>query len=392
MRIAAVTATPVNIPLRAPYRFAYGSTAALTKTIVEVSTDDGLTGIGEAPDGDRRADVERLGARLLGLDPLDLNEAERRCVPAMSYAPWDNLVALRRAFAAIEMALWDLRGRAEGRPLHALLGGAVRTRIPLTEYFAFRLPGPDEPGEASALDIARYCAAMVERFDAQGFEGKLGVADRAEEVAMLREVRGAIGPERLLRVDANGRFTVASALSLWRRIEPLSIDHWEDPVDTLEELARLRPQLSCTVSTHRPDLRRALELGVPDVFVCNVAELGGIRRTVEFVQACELLGVGFWFHSGETGVATAAYLQLSAALEPIRAPSQTLLRWMADDVIEQGPFVPRAGAVDLPDGPGLGVTLDRRALERCHRRYVEQGPFPSGDPAGGGYGAGFRRI
>lgn len=392
MRIAAVTATPVNIPLRAPYRFAYGSTAALTKTIVEVRTDDGLTGIGEAADGDRSADIERLGARLVGLDPLDLNEAERRCVPAMSYAPWDNLVALRRAFAAIEMALWDLRGRAEGRPLHALLGGAVRTRIPLTEYFALRLPGPKEPGEATALDVARYCAAMVERFDAQGFEGKLGVAGRAEEVAMLREVRRAIGDERTLRVDANGRFTVSSALSLWRRIEPFSIDHWEDPVDTFEELARLRPQLRCTVSTHRPDLRRALALGVPDVFVCNLAELGGIRRTVEFVQACELLGVGFWFHSGETGVATAAYLQLSAALEPIRAPSQTLLRWMADDVIEQGPFVPRCGAVELPGGPGLGVTLDRAALERCHRRYVEQGPFPSGDPAGGGYGAGFRRV
>ena len=392
MRIAAVTATPVNIPLHAPYRFAYGSTAALTKTIVEVETDDGATGIGEAADGDRSADVERLGGRLIGLDPLDLNEAERRCVPAMSYAPWDNLVALRRAFAAIEMALWDLRGRVEGRPLHALLGGAVRTRIPLTEYFAFRLPGPDEPGEATAVEIARYCARMIEHHGAWGFEGKLGTVDPSQEAAMVREVREAIGPDRPLRLDANGRFTPTTALDLWRRIERFGVCHWEDPVDTLEELARLRPQLACTVSTHRPDLRRAAALGVPDVFVCNVAELGGIRRTVEFVQACELMGVGFWFHSGETGVATAAYLQLSAALEPVRTASQTLVRWMADDVIAGGPFAPQGGGLDVPSGPGLGVELDRAALERCHRRYLEQGPFPSGDPAGGGYGAGFRRL
>lgn len=392
MLIAAVTATPVNIPLRAPYRFAYGSTAALTKTIVEVTTDDGATGIGEAADGDRSADVLRLGARLVGLDPLDLNEAERRCVPAMSYAPWDNLVGLRRAFAGVEMALWDLRGRIEGRPLHALLGGAVRRRIPLTEYFAFRAAGPDEPGEATAVEIARYCARMVEQHGAWGFEGKLGTVDLAEEVAMVREVRAAIGAERPLRLDANGRFTVTTALDMWRRIEPYGVCHWEDPVDTLEELARLRPQLGCTVSTHQPDLRRAVALGVPDVFVCNIAELGGIRRTVEFVQACELMRVGFWFHSGETGVATAAYLQLSAALEPVRAASQTLVRWMADDVIAGGPFVPEGGGLDVPDGPGLGVELDRAALERCHRRYLEDGPFPSAGHSGGGYGAGFRRL
>ncbi|HUZ83752.1 MAG TPA: mandelate racemase/muconate lactonizing enzyme family protein, partial [Gaiellales bacterium] len=239
MRIGAVTATPVNIPLRAAYRFAYGSTASLTKTIVEVSTDEGVTGVGEAADGDRSADLERLGARLVGLDPLDLNEAERRCVPAMSYAPWDNLVALRRAFSAIEMALWDLRGRVEGRPLHALLGGAVRRSIPVTEYFAFRLAGPGEPGESTALEVARHCARMVEQHGAGGFEGKLGTVVASEEVAMVREVRRAIGDERLLRLDANGRFTVSTALDMWRRIERFGVQHWEDPVDTLEELARL---------------------------------------------------------------------------------------------------------------------------------------------------------
>ena len=109
MRIRRVRATPVNLPFSAPYRFAYGSTASLTKTIVEVETDEGLVGLGEGADGDTARLIQTLGERLAGLDPLDLNECERRCVPAMSHAPWDNLTALRRAFGAIEIALWDLQ-------------------------------------------------------------------------------------------------------------------------------------------------------------------------------------------------------------------------------------------------------------------------------------------
>ncbi len=113
MRITAVRATPVNIPFHAPYRFSLGSTASVTKTIVEVETDEGVTGIGECADGDRSGDIARLGERLTGLDPLDLNECERRCVPAFEHSLWENVTTLKRAFGAIEMALWDLRGRAE---------------------------------------------------------------------------------------------------------------------------------------------------------------------------------------------------------------------------------------------------------------------------------------
>lgn len=390
MRIRRVRATPVNLPFSAPYRFAYGSTASLTKTIVEVETDEGLVGLGEGADGDTARLIQTLGERLAGLDPLDLNECERRCVPAMSHAPWDNLSALRRAFGAIEIALWDLRARTEGLPLHRLLGGAVRTRIPLTEYFAFRLPGATEPGEAGPVDIARYCARMIELHDAAGFEGKIGVESLSEEARMLREVRAAIGEERLLRVDANGAFTVATALEYWRRIERYDIRTFEDPVDTLAEMRRLRPHMACTFSTHNPDLRTAVELGVPDAFVCNLVELGGIRRTVEFIRACELFGIAFWFHSQEAGIATAAALHVSAALEPIREPSQTLLRWLTDDVTHEGPLVPHGGHVDVPGGPGLGVTLDPRALKRCHQRYLDEGAFPTGG-ASTHYGADFRR-
>ena len=129
---------------------------------------------------------------------------------------------------------------------------------------------------------------------------------------------------------------------------------------------------------------------MPDAIVTNLNELGGIRRTVEFIAACARFDVGFRFHSGETGIATAAYLGVSGAIEHVREPSQTLVRWYADDVIEGGPFSPEQGELPVPTAPGLGVTLDRVALRRCHERYLREGTFPSG-VAGSGYGASFRR-
>ena len=378
MKITAVRATPVNIPFRAPYRYALGSTASLTKTIVEVETDEGITGIGEYASGDGSAIISLLAGRLVGLDPLDLNECERRCVPKISFNLWENLPELRRGFGAIEMALWDIRGRAEGRSLATLLGGAVRTHIGFTEYFAFRLAGDSEAGESTPTEVAGYCARMIEEYDSPTFEGKMATIDLESEIRMVREVRAAIGEERMLRLDSNGGWTVATAIEAIRKLEPYGIHNIEDPVDTFEEMTRLRPHAAMTFSTHNPDLKRAVALRVPDFFVLNLVELGGIRRTVEFARAAEQFGLGFWFHSGETGVASAAYLHVSAAVDSISEPSQALFHYYADDVIAEGAFCPRSGYLPVPEGPGLGVNLDPKALRRCHERYLTEGSFPSG--------------
>ncbi len=123
MKIHSIRATPVNIPLRAPYRFSYGSTGSLTKTVIELLTMDGVCGLGECADGDRAADVMQMAERLIGCDVRDIGPARRACVPGMAYTPWDNVTAHRRVFAGIEMAMWDARGKTEGLPLHRLLGG-----------------------------------------------------------------------------------------------------------------------------------------------------------------------------------------------------------------------------------------------------------------------------
>jgi len=391
VKIADLRATPVNIPLKAPYRFAYGSVASLTKTVIEVVTDEGVVGLGEIPAGDCAAAALALRDRLVGLDILDLNAAEARCVPTARYSPWDDALAHRRVFGGIELALWDARGKAEGRSLATLLGGAVRDRVGLTEYFSLRLAGPSEPGEATPTDVARYCARMIEQHEADGFEGKVATVALAEEVAMVREVRAAIGPERELRLDANGGWTVPTARDALRRLDAYDVRYYEDPAETHEEMAALRTATRASFSSHLTDLRRTVELGAPDTIVSNLNEFGGVRRTVEFIRACERFDVGFRFHSGETGIGSAAYLQLSAAIGHVREPSQTLLRWYADDVTAEGPFVPHGGTVAVPTGPGLGVTLDAAALRRCRERYRSEGPFPGG-PGQAGYGAAFRRT
>lgn len=377
MKIADIRATPVNIPFKAPYVFSYGSIASLTKTIVEVVTDQGAVGIGEVADGDRAADVLKFRDRLIGLDIREIGTAERRCLAGMRYTPWGDMIGQRRAFGGIEMALWDARGRIEGVPLHVLLGGGVRTEIALTEYFSFRLPGPSEAGESTPLEIARYCARMVEQHDADTFEGKVGTVSLDDEVEMIREIRAAIG-DRMLRLDANGGWTVPTAREAFRRLDAYVIHYYEDPVETYEEMAELRHFTRASFSTHVIDLAKAIRLRAPDCIVTNVNEHGGIRRTMEFIRACEQFDVAFRFHSGETGVGSAAYLHLSAAMEHVREPSQTLFRWYADDVIAEGTFVPKRGRVAVPSGPGLGVTLDPKALRRCHERYLAEGQFPQG--------------
>jgi glucarate dehydratase len=388
VKIRSITATPVNIPLRAPYRFSYGSTASLTKTIIELMTDDGVVGLGECADGNRAADVDRMVPKLIGRDVRDILPARAACVPGMAYTPWGNVVGDRRVFAGIETAMWDARGKTEGLSLAALLGGAVRSAIPLTEYFSYRLPGLD-PGENSPTDIAQFCAAMIDRHGAREFEGKVGTVALAEEVQMVAEVRAAIG-DRPLGLDANGTWTVPTARHALGLLLPHGVQWFEEPCESYEEMAALRQHFPVSLSSHRIDLPKAAALGCPDAIVTNLNELGGIRGALDFIAACAAMGVGFRFHSGETGVGSAAYLHLTAVSPHITGSSQTILRWYADDVIAGGPMSPQNGQLVLPEGPGLGVTLDPVAFQRCHARFLAEGPFPAGQ-AGVAYGSTFRK-
>jgi glucarate dehydratase len=374
--ISAIRATPVNIPLEAPYRWSVGLYPGFSKTIVEVETSEGVTGLGEAPSARSATLVDTyITPRLLGADPQDLADCELRALPPARVSKNTEDESVRHAFGGVEMALWDIAGKLAGKSVARLLGGRVRDEVAFTEYFAPRLRHNGRGGEESPMAIAAYCERMVQEHGARAFEGKVGVFDIDTEVAIVREVRAAIGDDCLLRLDANMRWTVAAARHALRRFETYHVDSIEDPVGSLEELARLRESTRVGFSSHDASLQTAARLGVPDAFCVNLTALGGIRRTVAFIGACRELGIDVWFYSPDSGVANAAYLQVASALAWISQPSQTLLRWHTDDVIAEGPMRPHNGTLPVPDGPGLGITLDRGALERCCNRYAAEGEY-----------------
>ncbi len=376
LRIAQIRTTPVNIGLKAAYEWSAGYFPGFTKTIVEVETESGLVGVGEAPNSWSAQIIEHaIAPRLVGGDPRDLAACERRALPPFEVMRNTEDESLLRAYGGVEMALWDLGGKVQGRPVAALLGGFVRSEIPYTEYFAPRMASESAGGESSPADVARYCARMQEEHGARAFEGKVGVGDLSFEVAMVREIRRAIGEETPLRLDANMGWSLITAREALRRLAPFNIRSIEDPVATLQEMARLRPSTDVSFSTHIPELGLVAQLGVPDAVVVGIGALGGISRTVAFAHACQHLGVELWFYSPDTGVANAAYRQVAAAVEWIGEPSQTLMRWHADDVVEGGPIAPHNGAIEASRAPGLGVTLDSAAMRRCHEAFQVEGAY-----------------
>ncbi len=374
MKIAAIRATPVLIPLEAPYVWSYGTLDGFSKTIVEVETADGLTGIGEAPSHADAARIEAFAPRLIGRDPIDIAGCEAAVLPWCAGVESIVDFGLLGAWGGVEIALWDLRGRLWGRPVADLLGGPVRREIPFTDYFGYRLPRDGRGGEATVAAVAEQCLAFREAHGTTFFEGKVSDPDIRANIALVRALRDALGEDAMIRIDSNQAFSVPTALRLAPAFEELGVRNWEDPCATPAEMARLRARTTIPFSSHNADLPKALALGAPDAIVSNVAGFGGFTRMLRFVSACEATGVDFWCYSGDSGLGTAAYLHACAAHPHIREPNQSLLRWQPLDVIAEGPFSPRGNMLPLPEGPGLGVTLDPDRLAFCRRLLAERGP------------------
>ena len=382
MKIRRITATPINFPLEAPYGWVFGELPGFSQTIVEVETDDGLVGLGEASGAGAAALInDAFAARLLGRDPIDIAGAEFVCLPFWAGVQSINDTGRIAAFGAVEMALWDLRGKAWNQPLYQLLGGAVRKDIPFTDYFSLRgngpvlQGGPFVKGERSPEEVADYCVMLHETHGTTFFEGKFSTRDPKVSLRMLELIRQKLGDDVMLRVDSNHAYSLATARRLARPLEELGVRNWEDPVATIEEMRELRRHCSIPFSTHNLDIARAMELKVPDALVGNPTLVGGIGRMLRFLGACEHAGIDYWCYSGDSGIGSAAYLHLCAAIGWIREPNQSLFRMQPMDIVNEGPFRPKNNVVRVPEGPGLGVTLNRDALAFCHRHYVENGPM-----------------
>lgn len=370
-RIARVEAWPVNVPLEATYLMASGVVPGISRTVVKVTTEDGVVGLGEATSpSDAETLRGELGQAFVGRDAGDVLAELGRLEPPPVEHRGDAQVVISSPLAGVEIAFWDIAAREAGVPLHELLGGAVRNEVRFSEYFAYR-PGLEE----TPADVAAFCARMVEEHGSPVFEGKVGVHPVEQDEELVREIRAAIGPERELRLDANMSWRLETAKCALALFEPFDIANIEEPVRFFREMAELRQASAIPFSAHTPDVALAARLGVPDTLVLGLGFFGGIAGTRRFIASCKESGVGFWFYSGDLGIATAAYLHVAAATAYLDRPSQSLLRWTTDDVIAGGPFSPERGAVQVPMGPGLGVELDEKAVARCAERFAREGEY-----------------
>lgn len=368
-RITAIRATPVLIPLEKPYLWSYGQLDGFSKCVVEIETDAGVVGIGEAPSHASAAIIRSWTERLIGQDAIDIVGLERRCLPWMPACHSVTDFAARGAWGGIEIALWDLRGRLWGQPVAALLGGIHRREIPFTDYFSYRVGGEQTIGE-----IVDYCIGLNERFGTTFFEGKVSEPDLGANIRLVHALRDALGPDAMIRIDSNQAFSLPSARFLAPGFEEAGIRNWEDPTPDWEDMRALRAATRIPFSGHNTDLGKAVAYGVPDAIVSDVAGFGGFGALLRFVSACAGAGIDFWCYSGDSGLGTAAYLHACAAHPHIREPNQSLLRQQPFDVIAEGPFSPRNNVVPLPRGAGLGVTLDQDRLAHCARLLDERGP------------------
>lgn len=385
MRIKSVRATPVLVPLEAPYVWSYGALDGFTKCVVEVETTDGLIGVGEAPSHTAAPIIDGWADRFAGENPLDIVGLERMVLPSMPFNQSVTDFTKRGAWGGVEIALWDLRGKLWSQPVANLLGGVQRSRIPFTDYFSYRLPQGNVAGEADIAQVVDYCLSLNEAYGTTYFEGKVSEPDLPSNIALLQALRDALGPNAMLRVDSNQAFSLPSALYLAPAFEEVGIRNWEDPTPEWRQMRKLRAHTAIPFSGHNLDLGKAVEYGVPDALVSDVAGMGGFSAMLRFVSACEGAGIDFWCYSGDSGLGTAAYLHACAAHPHIREPNQSLLRQQPFDVIAEGPFSPRDNHLDLPAGPGLGVTLDHDRLAYCAKLLTERGlPNKYHDPAAPG--------
>lgn len=370
-RIARIEAWPANAPLEATYLMSTGTVPGISRTIVRVTTEDGVVGLGEsASTSDADELLGELGRSFVGQATDALRDELARAPLPTPVHRGDGQVVIHRPETGVEIALWDIAAREAGVPLHELFGAKCRNTVAFSEYFAYRPGHEDAPA-----DIAAFCARMAEAHGSSVFEGKVAVSPLEQDIDMVREIRAAIGTDLELRLDANMGWSPATARRALELLEPFGIANLEEPVASFADMADLRGSTTIPFSAHTPDVVEAARLGAPDTLVIGLGPFGGIGGARRFIDACEEAGVGFWFYSGDFGIATAAYLQISAATEYVTGPSQSLLRWTTDDVIAGGPFSPEGGVVEVPDGPGLGVELDEQALRRCVDRYAREGAY-----------------
>jgi L-alanine-DL-glutamate epimerase-like enolase superfamily enzyme len=384
-KIVAVTTYALLAPVREPIADALHLLSARKGLVLEVTTEDGLVGTGEAGTYGGPASVvealihEELAPRLFALDS---RQPERvwQTLMARSHQRGDEGM-LPAAVSGIDVALWDLLGKRAGLPLYQILGG-YREQLPAYASAGFYAPGK---GPADLADEARS-------YVARGFRHlklkvgrtvdtplspllhmerpELAAVTLAEDLERVTAVRAAVGDDVSIAVDANNAWDRATALAAGRVFDRLGIAWFEEPVRTQDRTgsAQLARSLDVRIAGYESQtglagFRDLIAEGAIDVAQPDVTWSGGFTACRRIAALADAAGLPVLPHVFSTAVSTAANLHFAAAI-----PNSWLLEFdqndnpLLHDLLTE-PLVPDSSAiVHVPRAPGLGITLDRTSL------------------------------
>jgi len=372
MKIQDVRTYVLDAALAEPFAYSQAWYERRGACLVEIVGEDGNSGWGEAfgPARLTAPIVEYYKPLVIGEDALATERHWQTLYNRLRDHGQKGLAI--EALSAIDIALWDLKGRHLGVSVHRLLGGPLRHRVEAyaTGFYRKRFGDP--------LD---YLVEEAHQRVAAGFKMiklKLGFG-LAGDVRLCETVRRAIGPDIRIMVDANHAYDALGAIRLGKLIEPLDIAWFEEPVPP-EDLAGYRevkaalaiPIAGGEAEFTRWGFRALITERLVDILQPDIAAAGGISETKKIADMANAFGVMVNPHVWGTGVALAASLQLIAALPhnpPGLHPIEPLLEFDQSEhpirmAVIAEPITQTDGWVEIPDRPGLGIDIDRAALEK----------------------------
>jgi galactonate dehydratase len=350
-------------------------------TFVELQTDEGLTGVGEArmlnhTDALLGYLAEAEPNHIAGSDPFEIESLVQRMF-RNDYVRAGEIAM--SAIAVVELACWDIVGQALGQPVHRLLGGAVRERIKAYANGWYTVErAPEEFAAAARTVLERgYRALKLDPFGA-GY----AALDRAEwirSIELVEAVRDAVGPDVEIMVEMHGRFAPAVAIGLARDLEALAPAWIEEPVppENLKALAKVAERVSIPVATGerlhtRYEFRELFELQAADVLQPDITHFGGLLETRKLAATAETHYMLMAPHNVCGPIATAANLHLAACTPNFKIQehfndfADAWVREVAPGLGEIG----EDGCFSVPTEPGLGVSIDWDAVAEHPRTRV----------------------
>lgn len=387
MKITDIKATTVTVPLKAPLRHAAGCHwGRFVRTIVEVETDEGIVGLGEMGGGGESAEAvfKAMKGYLLGHDPARLEEMRFKIAnPTASL--YNNRTQI---LAALEFACLDIIGQKWDVPVYDVLGGKLQDEVPFASYLFFRYPNPkDSSGEVRTIDqLVVHAKELKENYGFTSHKLKGGVFRPEYELECYRAIAEAMGTDRMsgdsFRFDPNAAWSTEKAIWFGQQIEDINNDYLEDPVFGLHGMRRTRERVRMPLATNTVVVNfeqlaaNVLDTAV-DVILLDTTFWGGIRQCVKAAWVCETFQFGVAVHSsGELGIQLATMLHLGAVIPNLNFAADAHYHHLTDDIIKGGLMRYSDGKIKVPDGPGLGVKLDREKLAEYGELYKRLGGYP----------------